>query len=211
MVNRARPRSTPFPTFTAGDAEAGKSVESAESDLTVGVEALLVAGNDAAFRAFVDDLFAAASSMQAVRRALGKATELSGSGVAVLLAVRRLSADGTIGIRALAEHLNVAGPHITTEIGKLVDEGLVSKLADPRDSRAVAITLTAAGRRALARLTPHVRVTNDILFAGMTADEMAHVHRFLRRIVARSGHAVERLAPPETVGKIRPRRKSGAV
>ena len=162
-----------------------------EVDLTVGVEALLVAGNDAAFRDFVADLFAAASSMQAVRRALGRATGLSGSEIAMLLAIRRLSADGSIGVRAIAEHLHVAGPHVTAEVAKLVEAGLVEKRADGRDSRAVDIRLTSEGRRALHKLTPRVRQANDVLFAGMSETEMAHVHRFLRRIVATSSAAVE--------------------
>ncbi len=159
------------------------------AELTVGVEALLVAGNDAAFRDFVADLFAAASGMQAVRRALGKATGLTGSEIAMLLAIRRLSVAGSVGVRALAEHLHVAGPHVTAETAKLVEAGLVEKRADPSDNRAVDIRLTQEGRRALRRLTPLVRAANDVLFAGMGNTEMAHVHRFLRRIVATSSAA----------------------
>ena len=62
--------------------------------------------------------------------------------------------------------------------------------ADGRDSRAVDIRLTPEGRRALRRLTPLVRQANDVLFAGMSETEMAHVHRFLQRIVATSAAAV---------------------
>lgn len=161
---------------------------------TVGVDALLVAGNDAVFRDFVADLFAAASGMQAVRRGLGKATGLTGAEIAMLLAIRRLSADGgSVGVRAIAEHLHVAGPHVTTETAKLVEAGLAEKRVDPSDNRAVDIRLTAEGRQALRRLTPLVRAANDVLFAGMSEAEMAHVHRFLRRIVATSAEAVRRL------------------
>ena len=161
--------------------------------LTVGVPELLVAGTDAEFRDFVADLFAAASGMQSVRRALGKATGLSGSDIAVLLAIRRLAMAGRVSVRAIAGHLNVAAPHATTEIGRLVDSGLVSKRPDRDDSRAVDVRLTAKGRLQLRRLTPRVRRVNDVLFAGMTAEEMAHVHRFLRRVITQSTPAVERL------------------
>lgn len=158
--------------------------------LTVGVGDLLVAGGDAVFREFVADLFAAASSMQAVRRALGRATGLTGSEIAMLLAIRRLSPDGHVGIRAIAEHLRVAGPHVTTEIGKLVESGLVEKRVRASDSRAVDISLTAEGRRQLRRLTPRVRAANDMLFDGMSLEEMAHAHRFLKRIVETAADAV---------------------
>ena len=167
------------------------NVPSDAPDLTVGVEALLVAGNDAAFRDFVADLFAATSGMQAVRRALGRATGLTGSEIAMLLAIRRLSGEGSIGVRAIAEHLHVAGPHVTAEVAKLVEAGLVEKRVAENDNRAVDIRLTAEGRRTLRRLTPLVRAANDVLFAGMSETEMAHVHRFLRRLVATSADAVE--------------------
>ena len=160
------------------------------ADLTVGVEALLQAGNDAGFRDFVADLFAASSSMQAVRRALGKATGMSGSEIAMLLAIRRLASGGLVGVRAIADHLHVAGSHVTAETAKLIEAGLVEKRADLNDSRAVDLRLTAEGRRVLQKLTPRVRAANNVLFAGMSETEMAHVHRFLRRIVTTSAEAV---------------------
>ncbi len=174
--------------------ETDKAGPAEPRELTIGVEALLVAGNDAAFRDFVADLFAAASGMLAVRRGLGKATGLTGSEIAMLLAIRRLSGEtASVGVRAIAEHLHVAGPHVTAEIGKLVEAGMVEKRTDKSDNRAVDIRLTTEGRQALRRLTPMVRAANDVLFSGMSETEMAHVHRFLRRIVATSAEAVRRL------------------
>jgi|LNFM01.1.fsa_nt_gb DNA-binding MarR family transcriptional regulator len=182
------------PAASSVDTGAGKAGKGEPQELTVGVEALLVAGNDAAFRDFVADLFAAASGMLAVRRGLGKSTGLTGSEIAMLLAIRRLSGETpSVGVRAIAEHLHVAGPHVTAEVGKLVEAGLVEKRTDKSDNRAVDIRLTAEGRQALRRLTPMVRAANDVLFAGMSETEMAHVHRFLRRIVATSAEAVRRL------------------
>lgn len=177
---------------TAAQADVAGRVET--QDLTIGVEALLVAGNDALFRDFVADLFAAAAGMIAVRRGLGRATGLTGSEIAVLLAIRRLSGDGAkVGVRAIAEHLHVAGPHVTAETSKLVEAGFVEKRVDKADNRAVDIRLTTEGRQALRRLTPLVRAANDVLFSGMTETEMAHVHRFLRRIATNSAEAVRRL------------------
>ena len=171
--------------------------EAPEAGLTVGNADLLVAGTDAEFRDFVADLFAAASGMQSVRRALGKATSLTGSEIAMLLAIRRLSAAGSVSVRAIAEHLHVAGAHATTEVGKLAEQGLVTKHADARDSRAVDVKLTPEGRQRLRSLTPKVRRVNDVLFDGMTAEEMRHVHRFLRRLIAQSALSVERLEAGE--------------
>lgn len=192
MTKRAIGRTaTTAPTHSA---ETARVAAEERQDMTVGVEALLVAGNDAAFRDFVADLFAAASGMLAVRRALGKATGLTGAEIAVLLAIRRLTAgNDTVGVRAIAEHLHVAGPHVTAETAKLVEAGLVEKRVDKADNRAVDIKLTADGRQALRRLTPLVRAANDVLFAGMSQAEMEHAHRFLRRIASNSAGAVQRI------------------
>ena len=161
--------------------------------LTVGVDALVEAGSDAGFRDFVADLFAAASSMQSVRRALGQATGLSGAEIAMLLAVQRLAQDGPVGIGDVARHLHVAGPHVTTEVARLVGGGLLSKDVRGSDGRAVDITLTAAGRGKLRELRPLVRVANDLLFAGMTREEMDHAHRFLTRIAGSAAAAVAKV------------------
>ena len=176
-----------------------------EAGLTVGNEALLVAGTDAEFRDFVADLFAAASGMQSVRRALGKATGLSGSEIAMLLAIRRLAASGPVSVRGIAEHLHVAGAHATTEVGKLAEQGLVTKHVDARDSRAVDVKLTPEGRQRLRSLTPRVRRVNDVLFDGMSAEEMRHVHRFLRRLIAQSALSVERLEAGERGARVKSR------
>jgi MarR family transcriptional regulator, organic hydroperoxide resistance regulator len=161
--------------------------------LTVGVLDLLDDGTDAKFREFVADLFAATSAMQSIRRTLGKATGLTGSEIAMLLAIRRLAETGPVSVRAIAEHLHVTAPHATTEIGKLVEAGLARKSVDARDSRAVDVQLTAEGREKLQHLTPRVRAVNDVLFAGMTGKEMAQAHRFLRRLVTQSTEALREL------------------
>ena len=186
-------RAAPAPVSAATPAPA---VVVPEAGLTVGFPELLIAGSDADFRDFVADLFAAASGMQAIRRALAKATGLTGSEIAVLLAIRRLSEPGTVSVRAIAEHLHVAGAHATTEIAKLVEAGFVTKQEDAADSRAVDIRLSPEGRRRLERLTPLVRRVNDVLFDGMTSDEMRHVDRFFRRIITKSTEAAARLERP---------------
>ncbi|MGE0626957.1 MAG: MarR family winged helix-turn-helix transcriptional regulator [Hyphomicrobiaceae bacterium] len=164
--------------------------------LTVGIDALAGEGSDAGFRDFVADLFAAASAMQAVRRALGKASGLSGVDIAVLLAIQRLSVDGPVSISAIAGHLHMAGPQVTTGVGKLEAAGLATKHVTASDNRVVDVRLTALGRKRLAQLASRVRKVNDVLFAGMTAEEMLHVHAFLRRIIGNCTPSIATLEAP---------------
>lgn len=191
-ATKADPSTPPAPVSSAAAPVA---------DLTVGFPELLSAGSDAGFRDFVADLFAAASGMQAIRRALAKATGLTGSEIAVLLAIRRLSEAGSVSVKAIAEHLHVAGPHATTEIAKLVEAGFVTKQEDASDSRAVDIRLTNEGKRRLEKLTPLVRRVNDVLFEGVTSGEMEHVDRFFKRIIGKSTEAALRLERNPQAGK----------
>ncbi len=175
-------------------APSGRRSKAGGEGLTVAVPELLVGGSDLDFRDFVADLFAAASGMQSLRRSLGKAAGMSGSDVAVLLAIRRLSRQDCVSVREIAEHLHVAAPHVTTELGQLAAAGLITKQANQRDPRAVDVKLTPLGRRSLALLTRLVRRVNDVLFSGISESEMQQVHRFFRRIIARSAQAAERIA-----------------
>ena len=183
----------PAPVAAKAPVQAQAPAGQPTGDVTVGFPDLLVGGSDADFRDFVADLFAAASGMQAIRRSLAKTTGLTGSEIAVLLAVRRLSETGIVSVRAIAEHLHVAGAHATTEVAKLVEAGFVTKQEDAKDSRAVDIRLSPEGRRRLDRLTPLVRRVNDVLFDGLTKDEMGQVAKFLRRIILQSVQAAAKL------------------
>ncbi|HOW95160.1 MAG TPA: MarR family winged helix-turn-helix transcriptional regulator, partial [Mycolicibacterium fallax] len=55
-----------------------------------------------------------------------------------------ISSAGTLAW-AIAEHLHVAGPHVTAEIGKLVEAGLVEKRTDKTDNRVLMASSYPAG------------------------------------------------------------------
>src|SRR5262245_60693800 len=64
----------------------------------------------------------------------------------VLGALRTSSAT----LRALAERERVQPPSMTRTVASLVEQGLVDRIEDPHDRRQVIVSLTAAGREALA-------------------------------------------------------------
>lgn len=70
--------------------------------------------------------------------------------VASLLTLRRLADEGPLRVTALAAAELVAQPTMTGIVGRLADEGLVERLPDPDDARALRVALTDAGRAALA-------------------------------------------------------------
>ncbi|MEM7541827.1 MAG: MarR family winged helix-turn-helix transcriptional regulator [Pseudomonadota bacterium] len=158
---------------------------------TVGLPALLSeTGEDAQFRDFMADLFAAGSCLRSVRRALGEATGLSGAAIAMLLGIQRLGAQGSVSVSALATHLHVAQPFATAEVGKLAKLGLVIKHASKADGRGIELELTANGVQQLAQLTSLTAIANDTWFSGVGITEIRHVQRFLRRLIEQSQAAV---------------------
>ena len=88
------------------------------SDLTVTIPHFLVQSDDVAFREFIADLFAAASGMQALRRALADSVRMSAAEFSILLATWCLQKKGKPRISAIARHLHIAPAHVTAEVGK---------------------------------------------------------------------------------------------
>jgi MarR family transcriptional regulator, negative regulator of the multidrug operon emrRAB len=69
-------------------------------------------------------------------------------------------------------------------IDRLVDDGLVRR-APGRDGRTVALDLTAAGRRAAARVARARAQTMAAALAGLERDELAALERTLEKVLAR--------------------------
>jgi DNA-binding MarR family transcriptional regulator len=106
------------------------------------------AGSDeatAAFSAALHDFFRAA------RRARGRAARRAAPGGLSLAQYHLLEplVAGPSTNRQLAESADVSSPTATRMIDVLVARGLVTRVEDPTDRRAVLISLTPAGRQAL--------------------------------------------------------------
>jgi MarR family transcriptional regulator, organic hydroperoxide resistance regulator len=149
--------------------------------------------SDAEFREFIAELFAAAAGMQALRRAIARSIDLSGAEFAVLLAIWRLERQGPIGIKGLAGHLHVSGPHITDEVKRLVRLRYLEKSPDPADMRALRLKLTKQGSKLLASLAPTLDEINRHLFEGMTGGDMRAQRAFFQRLIERSAICIDKL------------------
>lgn len=87
-----------------------------------------------------------------------------------LFFIRRATRDNPGGIKAseLGSMLNVASPTITQSVNLLTAKGLLRRITDPRDRRAVRITLTDEGERltGLAHEAMHERMNALVAFLG---------------------------------------------
>jgi DNA-binding MarR family transcriptional regulator len=74
---------------------------------------------------------------------------LTGSQFAVMIGTAyRQKAEG-VSIRTLAEYVQLAPPHVTTEVGWLIRKGLLIKRANPQDGRGVLVRLSRHGEGAI--------------------------------------------------------------
>ena len=149
---------------------------------TVTLPELLVNGSDHAFREMIALLYASIGHLQSMRRRLADTLEVSTTELSILLALRHLSAEGPVRIKRIADHLRIAASNVTAAISALQDNGWVAKTADPADSRAVSIALTASANSRLTAFAGHCSALNDRWFAGLTRKDMLAVIAFLRRL-----------------------------
>jgi DNA-binding MarR family transcriptional regulator len=145
------------------------------------------------FRGFIADLFAAAASMQSLRKAIARSRGLGGTELAILLSVWHLGQRAPVGIKALAAHLHVAGPNITIEVATLVKKGLLTKVVDERDTRAIVLKLTRAGSSTLTQLSPLLATINDDLFKGLNTAEIRRLRSFFVRLIEAAGRSKDQI------------------
>ena len=108
----------------------------------------------------------------------------------------RQESDG-VTIRALAEHTQLAATHVTTEVGRLIEKGLLTKSANARDRRSVLVRLSSKGEAAVHAINPLLRRVNDRLFQNVSREEFAVVSRFLSKFALNSEYALAEIRRSE--------------
>jgi DNA-binding MarR family transcriptional regulator len=180
---------------------------------TVSHAALLEGGTDIAFRETLYLMFLTFGRLQVCREAFGRAMKLTGSQFTVLIGTAYRQGSDGVSIRALAEHIQLAPTHVTTEVGRMIRKGLLVKKTNPRDRRSVLVRLSARGEAEIGKIAPFVRQVNDLLFQRISRREFAAVAHFLRTFASNSEQALAAigratLAHAEEGGRTSKRRAS---
>ena len=140
--------------------------------LTVSQRDLLADGEDVAFRRSLYLMVLAFSRLQTCREAFGRTLALTGSQFAVLIGTAYQQHDHGVSVRALADHIQLAPTHVTTEVGRLIDKGFLTKSVNRQDRRGVLVRLSARGEAAVREVAPFVRRVNDLLLCGGVAQRL---------------------------------------
>jgi DNA-binding MarR family transcriptional regulator len=152
-------------------------------------------GTDEGFREIIYAMVAGLDSLMACRAAFGKLVGLTGSQFAVLIGIAYRQGSDGVTIRELAEHVQLAQPHVTTEVGRLIRRGYLVKKPHAVDRRSVLVSLSEKGEAAVSRLVPTIRNTNDRLFVDISSAELERVGRTMRKLVANAEAALVELPP----------------
>ena len=151
--------------------------------LSISSEALLVDGSDLEFRELLHDMLAFGSIVQDVRNRLGALIGLSGTQYTILMSIARLAdRSSNLGVNELARHLHLSGAFVTIEVNNLVNEGLVSKIANPDDRRRVVLSLTAEGQSKLNQLGQVQQPANDSLFGDLSRAEFLALRKIMAKL-----------------------------
>jgi MarR family transcriptional regulator, organic hydroperoxide resistance regulator len=163
---------------------------------TVSRPALLEQGSDERFRRLVYDLLTIASRMTVVREHLGSRMGISAPQYSLLMAIGQFQGERGVGVTALARVLHVSSAFVATETGKLAQAGLLTKRANPKDRRAVLLSVTRAGRALIERNSADVRAINDIFFGALTPSNFAAASAAMAALVRGSARATAHLHGP---------------
>jgi MarR family transcriptional regulator, organic hydroperoxide resistance regulator len=169
-----------FPTSTSMTA----TRQNDQAPSTINIPTLSGKGNETEFRDFMAELFAAATTMQSLRRKAARLFNLSSTELAILLAVSKLGNDKSI--REIAEHLDISASNVTADVSRLVESSYLRKAAHPEDARAVSVGLTAAGAKLVKGMAPVLQYVNDAVFSELSRDDMLRCSRVLKSIVGQA-------------------------
>lgn len=109
----------------------------------------------------------------------------------VLAALRRAGEPYQLTPTALMRTALVTSGAITQRLDRLEDKGLITRERSPADGRAVVVTLTDAGRRALDAALPDHLATERRLLEGLPAAERELLAGLLRRLLVDLGRLPE--------------------
>ena len=163
--------------------------------LTVSRAPLLRRGSDAEFRQLIHDLIAYGHRLDACRDAFAAIIGVSGVQYEILMLVSR--ADG-LSVGEVAARLHRSGAFITIEANKLAQRGVLDKAADPSDGRRVLLKANARTHELVARLAPHQRRINDVLFECLDARRFDELRALVAELVRCGERAVAMLGAVET-------------
>ena len=110
---------------------------------------------------------------------------------AAYLLLNRLEREGPVGVKALALAMGIDSSTVTRQVSPLVDGGLVDRVPNPKDGRAVLLALSVLGRQRLHQ----VRVSRQALMRELLADWPAEDREQFATLLTRFNQSMRAFNP----------------
>jgi DNA-binding MarR family transcriptional regulator len=110
---------------------------------------------------------------------------------AAFLLLHRLDRTGAVGVKALATAMGIDSSTVTRQVAPLVDNGLVDRVPNPDDGRAVLLELSPVGRERL----EEVRTSRQELMRRITADWPEPDQQQFCELLTRFNQALQTMKP----------------
>lgn len=160
---------------------------------TISRDDLLSDGSDDWLREIIYRLAQVSGRLSTFRDAFGREIDLTPSQFLVLMGVAYKQGKNGVAIAPLAQHIGLAATHVTTEVGRLVRRDILAKRPSEEDRRSVLVSLTKKGETLVNQVSPLVRNVNDILFRGVSKEELQVVMGFAEKLILNSEYALSEI------------------
>lgn len=150
-------------------------------------------GSDRKFRQTIYGLLSVSAMMLRTRELYGNYIGVTAPQYSILMAIAEDQA-ATVG--QLSTKLHTSGPYITSEVNKLVQQGLVSRQRSEEDRRSSFLKLTPLGKERVMQVSPMRTSANDIIFGSLNSAEAAMLHHLLAVMVRDFEKAIHELEGP---------------
>jgi MarR family transcriptional regulator, transcriptional regulator for hemolysin len=130
-----------------------------------------------------------ANTSKAVSRAFNDRLAEAGSSVPVWLILSSLKSNERRTQLDLARAVGIEGPTLTRHLDRLEENGIVRRVRDGNDRRAVRVELTAEGERLFQTLRQAVIAFNRELTGGLTEPELERMRKTLARLEQNVRHS----------------------
>jgi MarR family transcriptional regulator, transcriptional regulator for hemolysin len=130
-----------------------------------------------------------ANTSKAVSRAFNDRLAEAGGSVPVWLVLSSLKSNERRTQLDLARAVGIEGPTLTRHLDGLEENGIVQRVRDGSDRRAVRVELTTEGERLFQVLRQAVIAFNRDLTSGLTDTELERVRKTLARLEQNTRHS----------------------
>lgn len=108
--------------------------------------------------------------------------DLDFAGFDVLLTLRRQGRGSALSPSELAQDMMISTSAMTNRLDRLQKRGLIERLADPEDRRALRVVLTETGFALAERIVVSHVATEERLVSALSPDERMELRRLLAKI-----------------------------